>query len=299
MLQYFQELINKTNIFPYGQFLLWNNKAITNENSSIFWRSWFRQRIIYVQDALNAEGNFLTLEELQNKFKINTNFLYYLQLIAAIPSDLKKKAATFEIPSQEVLNTAKLSSSAIAAPDLSEMRCKNYYKILSGNGITEPTGIKKWENNFPDYFTDWEKTFSFIYKSAKDNKLRQFSFRLLHRITTTKKELFKFGLVEDEACTLCLLPDSIEHTFVDCSVTTAFYSKAISWFNHENDTHITLSSKQVTFNDIPRLTHLTEYLRRRLHLFVIILKHHIYASKCLTRNLTCRNFKEKLYYNGK
>ena len=77
----------------------------------------------------------------------------------------------------------------------------------------------------------------------------------------TKKEHFKFRLVEDEACTLCLLPDSIEHTILDCTVTAAFYSKAISWFNLENDTHITLSSTQVIFNDIPRLTHLTDYLR--------------------------------------
>ena len=152
-----------------------------------------------------------------------------------------------------MLNATKLSSSAIATPDLSEMRCKDYYIILSGNGITEPTGIKRWKNNFPDYFTDWGKKFSFIYKSTKDNKLRQFSFRLLHRITMTKKELFKFRLVEDGACTPCLLPDSIEHTLLDCTVTTAFYSKAISWFKHENDTDITLSSKQITFNDIPRL----------------------------------------------
>ena len=128
-------------------------------------------KIIYVQDVLNAEGNSLKLEEFQNKFKTKTNFLYYLQLIAAIPSYLKKKAATIEVPSQEVLNTTKLSSSAIATPDLSEMHCKNYYKILSGNGITEPTGIKNWKNNFPDYFTDWGKTFSFIYKSTKDNKI--------------------------------------------------------------------------------------------------------------------------------
>ena len=85
----------------------------------------------------------------------------------------------------------------------------------------------------------------------------------------TKKELFKLRLVEDEACTLCLLPDSIEHTFLDCTVTTAFYSKAVSWFNHENGTHITLLSKQVTFKDIPRLTHLTDYLGRRLHLFAL------------------------------
>ena len=157
LLQYFQEFKNKANIFPHGEFLLWNNKAITIENYSVFWRSWFKQKILYVQDVLNAEGNFLTLEEFQNKFKIKTNFLYYLQLIAAIPWDLKRKLPQ---PSQELLDTAKLSS-VTATPDLTldltEMRCKNYYKIISGNGITEPAGIKNWKHNFPDYFTGWGK----------------------------------------------------------------------------------------------------------------------------------------------
>ena len=109
----------------------------------------------------------------------------------------------------------------------------------------------------------------------------------------TKKEIFKFRLVEDEACTLCLRPDSTEHAFLDCTVTTAFYSKAISWFNQENDTDITLSNKLIPFNDIPRLTHLTDYPRRRLHLFVIILKEYFYTSKCLEKK------PNTLYYNGK
>ena len=173
------------------------------------------------------------------------------------------------------------------------MRCKNYGKILNGDSITEPTGIKNWKNNYPHYFKDWGKKFSFIYKATKDNKLRQFSFRILHRILMTKKELFKFRLVEDQACTLCLQPDSIEHTFLDCTVTTAFYLKAITWFNHENDTDITLSNKQITFNDIPRLTHLTDYPRRRLHLFIIILKQYIYTCKCLDKKPNMQEFQRK------
>ena len=68
-----------------------------------------------------------------------------------------------------------------------------------------------------------EKFFSITYKSTKDYKLRQFLFRLLHRIIMTKKELFNFRLTDDEVSTLCLRPDSIEHTFLDCTVTTAFY----------------------------------------------------------------------------
>ena len=146
LLQYSQELKNKTNIFPYGEFLLWNNKAITIENHPVFWRSWFKRKIIYLQDVLNANGNFLT----GLKSNLKANFLHYLQLIAAIPSDLKKKAATIEIPSQELLNTTKISPSVISTLNLSQMRCKNYYRILNGNCITEPTGIKNWKNKFSD-----------------------------------------------------------------------------------------------------------------------------------------------------
>ena len=234
LLKYFQEFKNKTNIFPYGEFLLWNNKAITIENYCL------------LEILVQTENSLCTRclkcgREFFNDWRIpkqvsNQNYLHYLQLIAAIPSDLKKKAAIIEVPSQELLNTAKLSSSVIPTLDLTEMCCKNYYEILNGDCITEPTGIKNWKNNYPHYFKDWGKNFSFTYKATKDNKLRQFSFRILHRILMTKKELFKFRLVEDQTWTLCLQPDSIEHTFLEYTITTAFYLKAISWFNHENDT---------------------------------------------------------------
>jgi len=103
-------------MFPYGEILLWNNKAITIESDPVFWRSWFKRKILCVQDVLNAEGNFLTIDEFQKKFKIKINFLHNLQLIAAISSDLKKKAATIEVswprkncltPSRRTLKTGK------------------------------------------------------------------------------------------------------------------------------------------------------------------------------------------------
>ena len=80
------------------------------------------------------------------------------------------KAGTTEVPSHEWLNTTEISSSVIPTLDLSEVRCKNYYKILNGNCTTKPTAIKNWKNKFPDCFTDWEKKILFIYKSTKDNK---------------------------------------------------------------------------------------------------------------------------------
>jgi len=77
-------------------------------------------------------GEFLTIEEFQNKFKIKIKILHYLQLIAAIPWDIKKKAATIEVPMQELLSTVKLFSSVIPTLDLTEMHRKSYLKMLNG-----------------------------------------------------------------------------------------------------------------------------------------------------------------------
>ena len=75
---------------------------------------------------------------------------------------------------------------------------------------------------------------------------------------------------------------------------TSFYSEALLWFTHLNNTDIGLSNKQKAFIDIPDLKQLTDYQRRRLHLFVILLKQYIYASKCLGNNLSRNEFQRRV-----
>ena len=51
----------------------------------------------------------------------------------------------------------------------------------------------------------------------------------------------------------------MKHTFLDCIVSQSFYSEALIWFNHVNNTDISLSNKQITLNDIPAIQQLTDY----------------------------------------
>ena len=48
LLQYFQDLKIITNIYPNGEFILWNNKSITIDNNTLFWRSWFEHGVAFV-----------------------------------------------------------------------------------------------------------------------------------------------------------------------------------------------------------------------------------------------------------
>jgi len=101
--------------------------------------------------------------------------------------------------------------------------------------LTEPTGVKNWKQQFPNSFTHWKGNFAKIYKISKDNKLRQFQFKLMHRITVTRKELLKFKITTDDHGTLCSNHDSMIHTFKECAVTTSIYTSALNWFNYTNN----------------------------------------------------------------
>ena len=131
-----------TQIFSCGDFILWNNEAITIENHSLYWRSWVERGIYFIQDILNSNGNFLKLDEFQTKFQIKTNFLQYLMImIAVIPSDLKRKAKTHAAPTHDLLETTTISTfPGKTNLDLSVMGCKNHYKPFNECCVIEPTG---------------------------------------------------------------------------------------------------------------------------------------------------------------
>ena len=69
--------------------------------------------------------------------------------MAAIPSDLKKKAQMTETP--ELLNTMTVSGTLM---DVASMRCKHYYNIINESNIIESSGTKKGKSIYPNYFED-------------------------------------------------------------------------------------------------------------------------------------------------
>ena len=81
--------------------------------------------------------------------------------------------------------------------------------------MSEPARIKKWKEHLPNSFLDWRSNFTKIFQITKDNKLRQFLFKILHRIIITKKELKKLNIASDDHCNLCSKTDSTIDTFLE------------------------------------------------------------------------------------
>jgi hypothetical protein len=229
MLDYFKELRSGYPDVYKSEFILWNNKEITIESKSIFWRHLFEKGICSVHDLLDTNGKFLSLENAQLKYNVHLNFFQYFQLIAAIPSYLKKEAQETVLTNRDILDEIDvfyLSDKKIIS--LTKLRCKDYYNLFQENTMTEPTSVKGWSRRFPNFTHSWKQIFNTIYKTTVDNKLREFSYKLLHRILVTNKELKRFKIRNDDICSQCKNPDSLEHTFLECPVNITFYQDIIS-----------------------------------------------------------------------
>ena len=74
-----------------------------------------------------------------------------------------------------------------------------YWVIINKKYIDEQTGSKWWNKTIPVEKTNLRKIPVFksdtgIQKTCRENRLREFNFKFIHRIVVTKKELFRFNI---------------------------------------------------------------------------------------------------------
>jgi len=86
--QEFKFPINSKKI-PVNDQIIWNNRNIRLDGKTIFINEWYNKGIIYIQDLLNADFNFLSLTGFIEKFRVKCPFAVYYGLINAIPKTWK------------------------------------------------------------------------------------------------------------------------------------------------------------------------------------------------------------------
>ena len=250
LLDYFKELRSYFQDEYNSDLILWNNRDITIEGKSLYWKQWVATGIYFIHDTLNEQGKYLTYEEFKCKYKININCINYFQILASIPTNLKSKAASTMRPLESSLqehNIFNLSNNKSIL--LNKIRCKDYYALFQEKAEIIPTSVKSWSKQYPNVADKWKELFHNISHLSIDNKPKQFSFKLLHRILVTKKELKRFKIAPNDECFFCKRPDSLEHAFLECSAANNFFCECLLWFNNEHHSDFNLPSQQLLLKD--------------------------------------------------
>jgi len=78
-----------SNKIPVYDQIIWNNRNIRLDVKTIFINEWYNKGIIYIQDLLNADFNFLSLKGCIEKVRVKCPFTVYYGLINTIPKTWK------------------------------------------------------------------------------------------------------------------------------------------------------------------------------------------------------------------
>ena len=123
---------------------------------------------------------------------------------------------------------------------------------------------------------------------------RSFSFKLLHHILVTKKELKRFKISESEDCFFCKSSDSLQHAFLECPAGLNVFQKVLTWFNNERKVKFTPSKIQLLFKDYDLPLNTSPNLTQRFGILVLQTQKYYYYCKVLEKTVNFFELKSAL-----
>ena len=91
------------------------------------WSNLYFKNVFLVQDLLGDDGKVVSYSEFFRKFRLNGNFLQYMQVGTAIPKDLIDDARRYHIDKTSIFFESSFQLFADLLLDLLKMKNRNYY----------------------------------------------------------------------------------------------------------------------------------------------------------------------------
>ena len=295
ILVYFSELKTLYSFDQAQNIILFNNKEILVDSKTFFIREWFKKGILSIQDLLHNTGQPMTYQEFTNKYSCKTNFLQYYQVISAIPKHLLAKAKSTKPINKELYsdNNLSLQLNESITLYLNKIKTSDFYTLLCTKiHTTGHSGPQRWSKDLSLDEDKWEKIFTSLKTVCRETKLKEFQYKLIHRIVVTKKELYRYGIKEDDECIYCGEKDSINHTFRDCHFVKIFIQRVINWFNIENKINFNPSSEERLFGILSDLHE--KVLVRKFNYTMLFMRYYIYANKLHNKPILLQDFVGKM-----
>ena len=215
-----------------------------------------------------------------SKYDCNTNFLQFYQVTSAIPKYLIIKARNTEPLENELYtrNNFLFQLDDSTQLQLDNAKTRDFYVLLNRKIHTvRQTGPMNWNSKTNLNENAWKKIFTSLKSICKETKLKEFQFKLIHRIVVTKKELHRCGIKTDDECLYCGEKDSIDHTFLNCRFVKTFVNNVIDWFNAANNSQFAPTIEEKLFGIISGPYE--KGLLRKFNYTILFMKYYIYTSK--------------------
>uniref|UniRef100_A0A3P9LB20 Reverse transcriptase domain-containing protein n=1 Tax=Oryzias latipes TaxID=8090 RepID=A0A3P9LB20_ORYLA len=268
-------LIYKHNFSPH-KFFIWNNRYILYKNKSLFYNNWFDNNILLVGQLFNHNGQLLGYEEFNLKYNLAVPPKEYAIVFDAVTNEIcelfKNTALDANIP------FISLSDTTIGKSCLSCARKNNKIirALFQQNVISVPSAVFYWRKFIPDL--PWKNVWTLHQKLLINNKMRDVSYKLLHRIYPTNQYMIRYKKTIDPNCAFCKEhPETISHLFWNCNITKKLWKDCARFINYKLDSQYQMKFEHIIFGLHER--NIRSNVKLAINLTIIFGKFHIHKSK--------------------
>lgn len=225
--------------------VIWGNKNITFKNRPIIFKNWINDGIIYVNDLLNEKRKF-DQQYLYNKMTTKSNWFSDLSMLLRALPKAWKNILDSKISCSTMVRIDKslyINCGQGRLVDIVSVKNKVFYKILTSHKVEKPYVERKWNIIFDLRSFNWRDVWIFIYVGLRENKIKQFRFKVTHFILPCGQLLYKWKLKDNSECLFCNEIDTYEHLFFECRRLNFLWKKVQEIFNCLGIQNIELSLK--------------------------------------------------------
>ncbi len=290
-----QHRYHKHNFSPHRYYIC-NNKDILYKHKSLFLKHWFDNGIILVDQLFNINGFLFTYGEFLEHYKIPVTPRDYAKVFGAISPEvcmLFKHQTRINIQQCSLPNTCIISSYIGNICFSLKSHNSSVRAVFQRDIVFLPYVYSYW-NHLTDNII-WKKVWLIPNQYLITNKVKEVSFKIIHRIYPAKYYLVKFKSDIDFSCSVCVsCHETVVHLFWHCPFVKIFWQNVCDFLVQNIDSHFVLFWKYVLFGILEnsREKHIHVYM---INLILLYAKFHIHKCKfCSKKKLVFFSFRKEM-----
>ena len=250
------------------------NKNIKVHNKELRSQLWHSNGINIIHDIVNERGQFLSSNEVENKYGIKCDALKYNTLKDAIPSAWRKTLQNMKITKeaisfQEELNL-KIETRIV---NISNLTNKDLYWIFIKHIQVKPIITQSLWQNLQLTEEQWKEIFK-IPAVIRDTKIKAFQYKMLYNLLPCNLYLNRIKKSDTDKCDICHNLDDLTHYLVECEQVQLFWKGFNRWWNNWTEENISLNKQHILVGVLGN-----KIRHKLLNACILLAKWHIYKNK--------------------
>ena len=220
MLVFFNECKGKNRLYNLNNALrepLWSNNKIVFKNKPIFFKTWLKSGLKFVNDIVDENG-IKPIEWFADKLICKNNWICEYNIVKIAIEKLLQpfKVKNIIYENIHIKDNPYFILQNHRIVNIKDFSSKLFYDILRDGKFIPPLH----QHFYHRIFNITKQSWSTIYKqkicNIFDTHIADFNYKLLNNLTSNKVMLKKWKISETDKCTLCNEREDNEHLILRC-----------------------------------------------------------------------------------